>query len=118
VARFAGSFLSSSVQRKVLSDILRYLKAAGEIKRQNNKFDGAVCTRGKGKGKKGGCLLGHAHLLALSEAFPYEAHLEVEALHSVLTPAYILRIFVIDKLGPTIFADEDPTLGIYNLVRV
>lgn len=63
-------------------------------------------------------LLGHAHLLTLSETFPYEAHLIVEALHSVLTPAYILRIFVIDKLCSTIFADEDSTLGIYNPVRV
>jgi hypothetical protein len=69
-------------------------------------------------GGGGDCLLGHAHLLALSEAFPYEAHLKVEALHSVLTPAYILRIFVIDQLCPTIFADEDPTLGIYNPVCV
>jgi hypothetical protein len=63
-------------------------------------------------------LLRHAHLLALSEAFPYEAHLIVEALHSVLTPAYILRIFVIDELCATIFADEDPTLRIHNPVRV
>lgn len=73
---------------------------------------------GRGRGGGGDCLLGHAHLLALSEAFPYETHLIVEALHSVLTPAYILRIFVIDKLGSTIFADEDPTLRIYNPVRV
>jgi hypothetical protein len=111
MAWFASSFLCSSVQRKVLGDILRYIKAAGDIKRQNN-FDGVVCTRCKRSS------LRHAHLFALSEAFPYEAHLIVEALHSVLTPAYILRIFVIDKLCSTIFADEDPTLGIHNLVRV
>jgi hypothetical protein len=64
------------------------------------------------------CLLGHDHLLAFSEAFPYEAHLIVEALHSVLTPSYILRIFVIDKFCSTVLADKDPTLVICNLVRV
>ena len=66
----------------------------------------------------GGGLLGHDHLLALSKAFSYEAHLIVEALHSVLTPAYILRIFVIDELCSTVFADKDPTFVVCNLVRV
>ncbi len=66
----------------------------------------------------GYCLLGNAHVLALSEAFPYEAHLIVETLHSVLTPAYVLRIFVIDKLGSTVFADEDATFVIRDLVCV
>jgi hypothetical protein len=72
-----------------------------------------ACWRGERS-----CLLGHDHLLTLSEAFPYEAHLIVEALHSVLTPAYILRIFVIDNFRPTVFADKDPTFVICNLVRV
>lgn len=62
--------------------------------------------------------LGHDHFLALAEAFPYETHLIVEALHSVLTPAYILRVFVIDKLCSTVFADKDPTFVIRNLVGV
>jgi hypothetical protein len=66
----------------------------------------------------GQCLLGHDHLLALSEAFPYEAHLIVEALHPVLTPAYILRVFVVDELCSTVFADKDPTSVVCNLVRV
>ena len=109
MARFTSTFLSRSVQRKVLGDILRYLKAAGSVERQNNNLTALSAQEG---------LLGHAHLLALSESFPYEAHLIVKALHSVLTPAYILRIFVIDKLCSTIFADEDPTLGIHNPVRV
>ena len=74
--------------------------------------------KGGGRGGEGDGLLGHAHLLTLSETFPYEAHLIVEALHSVLTPAYILRIFVIDELCSTILAGEDPTLVIYNPVRV
>jgi hypothetical protein len=52
------------------------------------------------------------------EAFPYEAHLIIEALHSVLTPAHILRIFVIDELCSAVFADKDPADGIYKLVRV
>jgi len=72
-----------------------------------------ACWRGERS-----CLLGHDHLLTLSETFPYEAHLIVEALHSVLTPAYILRIFVIDNFCSTVFADKDPTFVICNLVRV
>ena len=64
------------------------------------------------------CLLGHDHLLAFSEAFPYEAHLIVEALHSVLTSTYILRIFIIDELCGTVFADKDPTSVVCNLVRI
>jgi hypothetical protein len=64
------------------------------------------------------CLLGHDHFFALSEPFTYEAHLKVETLHPVLTPAHVLRIFVIDKFCPTVFADEDPTFVVCNLVRI
>ena len=63
-------------------------------------------------------LLGHDHLLAFSEALPYEAHLIVEALHSVLTAAHILRVFVVDEFRFTVFADEHPALVIRDLVRV
>ena len=64
------------------------------------------------------CLLRHDHFFAFSEALPYEAHLIVEALHSVLTSADILRIFVIDKFCSTVFAYKDTTFVICDLVRV
>jgi hypothetical protein len=66
----------------------------------------------------GSGLLGHNHLFAFSEALSYEAHLIVEALHSVLTATYILRVFVVDELRFTVFADEHPALVIRDPVRV
>lgn len=106
--------MSSSVQREVLGDILRYIKAAarGDVKVSIYILLWLSAHDG------GDCLLGHDHLLTLSKAFSYEAHLIVEALHSVLTPAYILRIFVIDELCSTVFADKDPTFVVCNLVGV
>ena len=64
------------------------------------------------------CLLGHNHLFAFSEALPYEAHLIVVALHSVLTATHILRVFVVDELRFAVFADENPALIVRDLVRV
>ena len=113
MARFAGGLLSSSVQLEMLGDILRYVKAAARGDVKVSIYQNCLCIVKGGEG-----LLGHDHLLALSKAFSYEAHLIVEALHSVLTPAYILRIFVIDELCSTVFADKDPTFVVCNLVRV
>ena len=70
-----------------------------------------------GAGGEGG-LLGHYHLFAFSEAFPYETHLVVETLHSVLTTTHILCVFVVDELRFAVFADEHPALVIRDLVRV
>ena len=115
VAGFTASLLSSSVQRKVLGNILRYVKAVAAQKSQNDQKRIYMDCGALGAGS---CLLGHDHFLALSEAFPYEAHLIIEALHSVLTSADILRILVIDKLCSTVFANKDTTFVICNLIRV
>jgi hypothetical protein len=77
---------------------------------------GQEMNRGGESGIAG--LLGHDHLFAFSEALPYEAHLVVEALHSVLTAPHILRVFVVDELGFTVFADEHPALVIRDSVCV
>jgi hypothetical protein len=79
---------------------------------------GSRNDHGWGGEKVGLGLLGHDHLFAFSEALPYEAHLIVEALHSVLTAAHILRVFVVDELRFTVFADEHPALVIRDSVRV
>ena len=106
VAGLSGGFLCSSVQRKVLGDVLRYVETA------------ATTVVRKRSGKSGLALLGHDHLFAFPEALPYEAHLVVEALHSVLTATYILRIFVVDELRFTVFADEYPAFVIRNPVCI